>query len=352
MRSLNKQRGYKQRGYAALLLLAGLSAATLGFGMVGSKASRSQWQILTQDAFQLNSERARLIHYAVDYSNLYESGGAGPGHLPCPDTDPGFVRPGPNPPCGRDALATGKLPDGVTREVGRIALTDSLLNRSSYAVSRGLVNNPSLAVHALDWPAQYVFDSHAVGYVKLSRPSGQSRTLTQQQLHKPTLNWVRAWLVWQLLESSLNYCQKHSSNQSLDRASFEPGSGQSFSHLNTEDLIVGFCPQSSDNNVQPILVDPALVASQALALCESASTPCTFSDESALAWLVEPGAEHWEGSQIQHHWFVENQWLDLFQLRTRATCIHRTEDCVLSIDVKDDRLTFRLSPSVQVLDDG
>jgi len=197
-----------QKGYALLMMLAGLGAISLGFIFTSSLAIKSHWYSLTQDAFQLKNERARLMYYAVDYAKLYGSGGAGPGHLPCPDTDGGTQRPGPNPPCGGAALAIGKLPDGVTRTVGRIALTDSLINRSAYTLARALVNNPSLPINTMRWPDEIPFESSMDGYASLSRPSGQARVLTRKQIEKPSLQWVRAWLSWQLLENALSYCDK------------------------------------------------------------------------------------------------------------------------------------------------
>jgi len=314
----------KQQGYAVLFMLTGLSAVAVGFTFSGP--SKSQWQALTQDAYQLNKERARLIHYAVDYTNLYGSGGAGPGHLPCPDSDEGVLRPGPNPPCGGSPVANGKLPDGVTREAGRIALTSSLLNRSSYSLSRAVVNNPSLAMSSHTWPQEQDFEPFGLGYALLTRPSGQYRTLTREQLARPILRWVRAWLVWQMLETPLRHCSKANGLH-------QPKPPANNTHL------VGRCPGALNaealSNTSPAPV---------IASCILENQLCELSMNSALNWLTEGEMEYWQDTPSANHWFIKNHWIELFQLQAHPLCFTRSVDCGLYYDEAEQLLVFRLFP--------
>jgi len=340
MRILNSQ-----NGYALLLMLTGLSAASLSIVVVSSMSSSGRWYLLTQDAFQLNNERDRLIYYAVDYANLYGSGGAGPGHMPCPDTDESAQRPGPNPPCGQAGVASGKVPDGVTRASGRIALTDSLLERSAYTLSRAVVNNPSLPINAMHWPEEIRFESSSMGYVTLSRPSGQERILNKKHIEKSTLQWVRAWLLWQLLETPLKYCDKRSVSNQKDVDSSLVGFCSK--QIYTDELAVNTVADTNSNAD----TNADSLNDSTINLCVEENSLCAFSEYEALSWLRNGELEQWGSTRLSNHWFVKNHWLELFEIQTQKTCLNRAIDCVLYLDDIEQTLHFRLLPAAANEDD-
>ncbi len=137
----------KQRGYAILLLLPTLLVITVSISIlqpsIGHKSVR-QLQVLT-DA------RHQLIAYSASYLESYKPTGAGPGHLPCPDTDwspntykvqAGLRGDGPNPPCGKDTIAVGKLPRHITNGKNRYAFHLEDKHALWYAVDTRFINNP------------------------------------------------------------------------------------------------------------------------------------------------------------------------------------------------------------------
>lgn len=104
----------------------------------------------------LDARRALLAHVSA-YPESYGPNGAGPGHLPCPDTDTpldadtrpstgappaSFRGDGPDPPCGSGALALGRLPRHVSLPSHRELFHRERTQRFVYAVSTRFVNNP------------------------------------------------------------------------------------------------------------------------------------------------------------------------------------------------------------------
>ena len=113
-----------ETGFVALallvLLLAGTTAVTLVGPSPGATPSRPERALA--EIRRLTTARDALLAYAATYPHRYGPTGAGPGHLPCPDTDATFRLAGPNPPCGGAAAATGRLPAHVTVGPSRIGL--------------------------------------------------------------------------------------------------------------------------------------------------------------------------------------------------------------------------------------
>jgi len=159
---------------------------------------------------QLKRERRRLIAYSVDYANLYGAGGAGPGHLPCPDTDSDANRPGPNPPCS-ESVSRGRLPDGVLRPNGRITFAETFQSRSTYQVASAVVNNPSQIINTTSWPPPTDLSRFESGYALLSQDNRWHQTITPSDLKGPVQRWVLAWVVEQLLNGPLSHCEKSTS---------------------------------------------------------------------------------------------------------------------------------------------
>ena len=311
----------RQQGYAAVLLLSLLSVTLTGLGFVSSFQSVSAQQTLWQDATQLNDERQRLIHYSVDYVNLYGHGSAGPGHLPCPDTDTGGTRPGPNPPCARGSIAKGKLPSGVNRSVGRIVFSSTFSNRSSYSVLRALVNNPALDINSAIWPTNHEFEPFKFGYALLRLPSGLSRTINKKHLKSPTHLWVRAWIVAQLIEEKFGHCEK------------SPELRANYSHaLDASYRIAAVC--QSRGEAPPPLIDESL--------CEVSHSECSLSSMSLLGWLLGNASDEWHGVPIARHWFVDNGWLEMTSFHWDPQCNSSNTVCLLIVSNDPDSLIVRL----------
>lgn len=103
----------RQRGVVLLLLfiILFMVGTSLLITVVDNNVVRDQRNLDTMEA--LSKAKDALISYAVLHGDYYGSAGAGPGHLPCPDTNGSGNE---NTPCGANAF--GRLPTLVTLPSG------------------------------------------------------------------------------------------------------------------------------------------------------------------------------------------------------------------------------------------
>ncbi len=317
-----------------LLWLAALGFMSVGLSVVLAEHQASLWKTQRLEALQLNDERQRLIHYSADYATLYAPGGAGPGHLPCPDTDPNNTRPGPNPPCGRNKVAVGQLPDGVSRAVGRVAFSAALLNRVSYSVAKSIVNNPSRGISIGQWPDEHIFSQIHTGYAQLTHGSGQSRVVTKTELEALTLLWVRAWFVTQLLETKLSGCEKLPTHQSL-----------LVSQIDVPFVLQADKQADVYYQARRRVRALALCQQPDLAPCSSEETTCALRDEQLIDWWVGPDASEWQGVPISRHWFITNGWYRSAALSWQRRCLKTSSSCLLVMETTPNGLQLDLIAS-------
>ena len=134
--------GFALLALLALLLAGATATALLGaVPSVGPVAGRGA----AADLERLAAARDALLAYSTVYPELYGPTGAGPGHLPCPDTDDGFRLAGPNPPCGREEVVAGRLPRHVTVGDVRVGLDvdDGRGAPVRYRLAARAANNPA-----------------------------------------------------------------------------------------------------------------------------------------------------------------------------------------------------------------
>lgn len=137
-------------------------------------------QVNDQSVSALQEAKASLIAYAVMHGEHYGAAGAGPGHLPCPDTNGDGNE---NVPCGNNAL--GRLPQSI---VGPVSGDTMLLSNYNYGVDQQLwyalanparrtpvsaFNTTTVTTHSLDGQANMVAVLVAPGQAlgSQSRPS-------------------------------------------------------------------------------------------------------------------------------------------------------------------------------------
>lgn len=137
----------KQSGAVLLLLffvlfMAGASVllTSLNTNDVGNRRRAA-----TSEALQ--EAKQALIGFAVLYGDYYGAAGAGPGHLPCPDTDNDGIE---NTPCPGTAL--GRLPESIilpsTSSVHLSEYNQGIDQQFWYAVSNGFQGNPAGIVNS------------------------------------------------------------------------------------------------------------------------------------------------------------------------------------------------------------
>ncbi|GAB5500802.1 MAG: hypothetical protein PsegKO_31130 [Pseudohongiellaceae bacterium] len=146
----------KQRGIAMLILFIMLFmvGSSVFLTVLNNNVARLQADGSVQDS--LRSAREALIAFAVLHGDYYGAAGAGPGHLPCPDSNGNGAE---NIPCNSATL--GRLPESITVPGGNIhPLNDDLVGIDQqlwYAVSPafrrstpGVVNTASVGGLRLD----------------------------------------------------------------------------------------------------------------------------------------------------------------------------------------------------------
>lgn len=101
---MNRQKGVILLAFFAVLFIAGVGVF---ISVLDSNAITQRRNSTTMAA--LNEAKASLIAYATLYSDYYSATNAGPGYLPCPDTNGNGDE---NAPCGSNSL--GRLPQSIT----------------------------------------------------------------------------------------------------------------------------------------------------------------------------------------------------------------------------------------------
>lgn len=110
-----------QRGVLVLLMFAVLFMAGASLFITFANNNVVALKNSEQSIEALQSAKASLIAYAVLHAEHYGAAGAGPGHLPCPDTNGDGIE---DTPCGNNAL--GRIPQSVvaTNSGDTILLSD------------------------------------------------------------------------------------------------------------------------------------------------------------------------------------------------------------------------------------
>lgn len=139
----------RERG-AALLMLCFALIALSGVALQQTLSEFRRQVVNESPAIKLQAARDELLALAVNYADQYGALGAGPGHLPCPNTalpDGSRASEAPDPPCGSQPWVIGRVP----RQAGSSSASRvTVFQRGPYehqqalwyVVSGAYVNNP------------------------------------------------------------------------------------------------------------------------------------------------------------------------------------------------------------------
>ena len=139
----------RQRG-AALLMLCFAMIALSGVALRQTLSEFRKQVVNESPAIKLQAARDELLALAVNYADQYGALGAGPGHLPCPNTalpDGSRASEAPDPPCGGQPWVIGRVP----RQAGSSGASRvTVFQRGAYehqqalwyVVAGAYVNNP------------------------------------------------------------------------------------------------------------------------------------------------------------------------------------------------------------------
>lgn len=334
------QSGQSQSGYALLLGLMALmvvSAIWLG------AASAHRVNYKKTQTLQLSQARDALIHYAVNYIDHYGVQGAGPGHFPCPDTDPPehsnvqltdpWIKDGPNPPCGKSQIASGWLPRHVNVNNGRYHFHSRSQQRLRYAVSNQFINNPINRVVNADSVSDIKLGQFDNVIAVVSLPSYEfelDRSMPQwsfeelinnsayavvrtDDILKPLMRRVGSWLLGQLNSALEQFCRNGSNSTGCAQewawqVKCEALADTMLLHWLTRNAIDASCPESTES----------LLASK--------------------LWL--------EDVPLKRHWFVRNRWYQFIDLQIDGSCKPElAAHCRFAIvGIKDAELQLTLTP--------
>jgi hypothetical protein len=232
----------RQAGYTLLLMLTILlagSAAVLSPLSDSNTASAFPAASVHQPA--LSDARQALLSYTSLYPFLYGPRGAGPGHLPCPDTDTSTqtgvqataqvpaqtsiqtstqvpvpvvsAADGPNPPCGSGSLASGRLARHVSLPGYRYLFHAERDQSIDYYVSTAFINNPVNRLvndsipHETDsgWPAPAWLELHTFA-AGLAAPRSSVTPVTRKALMLAARPGVAAWLMSRANRRATDHC--------------------------------------------------------------------------------------------------------------------------------------------------
>ena len=288
------------------MLFVLLSAGITGLSQTPGYRSAST-PGFTKDHYALQTARQALLTYAALYPWFYGPRGAGPGHLPCPDTDSLAMAPwsqassrdGPNPPCGTASSATGQLPRHVNLPGHRFVFHVEPYQRLEYRVSSDMINNPVNRVVNDDviraeqglgpfvaWVGQPVDENG-------QSPSGISQApVSRESLLPGVRQSVTAWLLWQVNRERGEACLQ--SAEWLSAAASQHASG-----------LLSLISQ----RVSGLVPQPSTQAVDTLESCLEYPPEGMAADDRLI-----------EGVPLTAHWFVRNGWHERIVLQSSESC--------------------------------
>lgn len=302
----------RQSGYvlmAMLIAMLAVGGAWVGAVGVNSVAQRDTGMnfALTRDVQALIDARQSLLSYSTIYPNLYGPGGAGPAHLPCPDTDGYgvasaqvssgelFRRDGSNPPCLSTHSAFGKLPRHTVLPGHRYQFHSELWQRFDYQVGAHLVNNPINRIVNTATPGKYPERPGLKISLRGKDDPGKTRAqvvLTQSALLEVSAVYVAAWIIERVAKNRRSDCVSSPAPLSeVEDVHIAP--------TQNDCLLANFeCEQ-----------DELLV----LLLDEPVAPPGECLVDSLNLYALE-------GVPARRHWLIRNQWLDVISIEYTQAC--------------------------------
>ena len=338
-----------QSGYALLLMLLVMvsgSAWWLSVATGSIHAVSSHRQYLQADQWAMIQARQSLLSYTSLYPYMYGPSGAGPGHLPCPDTDSQssvssqrpFAGDSPNPPCGSSHSSSGHLPRHVSLPGNRYAFHSEPYQHFNYTVYAHVVNNPvnravnpSLVVteqskHAV--AAIIELANHATTAAQEVRSTVRITNAALLEVVKPA---VAAWIEDAVEQSGVGLCR------TLTISGFN--SAQYVSSEQTQRCrrlgeLQAICVDDSDE------IGHAKADAILLLLVDQLPQVDTCVSADSRESTIERVA-------AGRHWFIRNQWPEWVQIESTPECIAGLIECSLIYQVDDS--TQRPKPQSQKL---
>ncbi len=221
---LQQQRSAARRasGFVALSMLLMLVFCAAAWMHVPDALLLSREDSRADRALHNIKRSARVVDalaaHSVMYHDHYGPSGAGPGHVPCPDTDAhidlpperrALSRAGPNPPCASRPEVHGVTPAHISVATLRagVDVEAGVGYPLSYAVLSDVVNNPTGRIVNTELLSQATTLAR-IGVARQSAHVASQRPLLPLPLrshvvHAPVKRRVTSWLINQLASSTL-----------------------------------------------------------------------------------------------------------------------------------------------------
>ncbi len=339
----------KVRGYALLTVLPALLVMTV----FSTSLIPANVVININHLESLADAKHRLLAYSASYADIYNATGAGPGHLPCPDTDItpdsyqvqlGLNSDGPNPPCGKHSIAIGKLPRHISHAKQRYAFHLEDKHDLWYAVDTRFINNPVNRVVTPDtvgrihWHKQ----KQAVALVfKLKEGSGFKADILAGdvgKLRQALLGGSGAQELAGLISHSVMITPTALMSVVTARVA-----------LWMEDMITNHnnalceqnkaCIQLSGLRCAVALQDKLLLS----VLDNANDLSCTQSAADVIRVAAYVNDAYLDGVLFRQHWFYRNRWWHYVEVEVSPRCVESSEPCRIHLSKQDGEKPIQLS---------
>ena len=332
-----------------LIMILGAGSSWLGVSLYSRQGSLSPDRLSERDAQHLIDARQSLLSYATLYPWLYGPSGAGPAHLPCPDTDgyrehgvlaeSGMTqrRDGSNPPCASVLSSDGHLPRHTVLPGSRYLFHAEPWQRFVYRVAGNVVNNPINRIVNL----QLLSNSEQSTLARISLHSSIDASVVGEvvikgtALRDSTAASVAAWVKARVATSSGSSCTSPADD--------------------------GVLPDSVEANAS---ADICGDQQSRLSECNAdrlfiylLDKPFQYSQNGCLADNLHLNTM--EGVLATRHWFVRNLWHEWVDISYGPGCnpsvlsgaLPSTQPRALSGDLADSACELRYLPNTRFNDD-
>lgn len=296
--------GYIVLATLVLLIGAGSVWLSVSSGFIASTTSR---YATVSEQQGLVDARQSLLSYAALYASLYGPSGAGPGHLPCPDTDgfnldsPFFLqgsdqsKDGANPPCAALSESAGLLPRHTVLPGYRYLFHAEPWQKYQYVVSGDVINNPLNRLVNLESLADHQNNALAILSLKASDDERVATTpVTAKALTRAVSAAVADWVVSRSRAFASRLCLQTVDAQQSDQP---VASGNDVCIQVSAD--VQLCPYDT---LLLLLVDTPFKTPEG----------CLVDNVDSLSI---------EGTAAWRHWFVRNSWFESIVISGEGDCI-------------------------------
>ncbi len=339
----------RQGGYVLFLFIPTLLTVTAMLATLQTSANSStvlQLQILS-DA------RQQLIAYSSSYLESYKPTGAGPGHLPCPDTDQttnefqvqvGLRGDGPNPPCGKHSIALGKLPRHISHSKSRYAFHLEDKHNLWYAVDTRFINNPVNRVVNPDSVGRIhlIDELPAAAMIFIPRESALLWKQTDSAIASQLMGVLEGRRDVKLLEESVSQYILITPAMLLQAVTLRvalwlqdqyqvPGLFDcASSHL---------CAYGALRSCDFFLRDKILL----LIIKNKHVIKCDGSSVDSLRRNQHYNDARLDSVFLYRHWFYRNDWWRFVEIRLAKTCEEALADCDARVVLADDQRHLKLN---------